>query len=116
MRGRYIKAALICGLLGFAGQCFWDFFCWVGYDYRRPHPGTACQYMQTCFESDVAQIVPARQWEIRLVICEGMVLYWFVTRGELIVRTAGLAAFFGVSTMLGADRFRERRPLGEVSV
>ncbi len=112
MHWRYIKAALICGLLGFAGQGVGDFFCWhIGgasvtpYDYQCHKR----MWLETEFG---AQHMQANQ-----LIWQAVFLMWLIDRGEVAVRTAAIAAFLGVSSLMAADHLRQKRSaLKEASV
>lgn len=107
MDWRYIKAALICGVLGFIGQFIGDFFC-----YRLDNRGlTAYKYSVSPSSQQVA-MAPYRSADraaASRMLWQLLFLGWLYERSEVAVRSAAIVALLGVSAIMGADQIRARR-------
>jgi hypothetical protein len=109
MHWRYFKAALIGGLLGFAGQCVGDFFCWQMRGGGPTPYRYSVDFQSVHYQQSVMVLFYGRAQQANPLLWQAVFLMWVIDRGEVAVRTAAIAACLGVSTMLGADQLRERR-------
>jgi len=111
MRWRYIIAALLGGLIGFAGHFALDF---VSPDWKVPRstiyglltaslPG----YGQSCMRFEDLKFKQKQQ--AKNLVDEACVLWWLQSNGEAASRTAAIAALLVSSSMFAADRLRQSR-------
>src|ERR1700730_11105951 len=102
--GANMKVALIVGLLGFAGQCVGDFFCWQMRDCGPTPYRYSVDFQSVRYQQSVMVWFYGRAQQANPLIWQAILLMWLRDRGELAGRTAAIAAFLGVSIMLGADQ------------
>jgi hypothetical protein len=117
MRGRLVQVTFIALLSGFVLQLAIDSYSWSAFINDQTAPNgrtvrtvkTAYQYFREgTFERGACETIPKQRTQKRVVMCEGMLLFWLERRMPEACRMAGAIACLSLTSLYFCSREKRK--------